>query len=70
MKKPEPVAKQVVCSQCGLDWDKHGDNPTIEKCVEMLKAEVARYGAPWTVYTAPRTTSTSFTPAPNWGLPQ
>jgi hypothetical protein len=41
MKKPEPINKHIVCSLCGLDWEKHGANPTIEKCVGLLKAELA-----------------------------
>ena len=32
MKKPEPVNKHIVCSVCGLDWDAHGEKPTLETC--------------------------------------
>lgn len=39
-KKPEPVNKHIVCSVCGLEWEKHGSAPTVEKCVELLKAEL------------------------------
>jgi hypothetical protein len=42
MKKPEPINKHIVCSLCGLDWEKHGEKPVIEKCVELLKAELAK----------------------------
>lgn len=38
---PRPVNKHVVCSVCGLDWERHGKNPTTEKCVELLKADLA-----------------------------
>ena len=41
MKKPEPINKHIVCSACGLEWEKHGEKPTLEKCVELLKAELA-----------------------------
>lgn len=41
MKKPEPVHKGATCSVCGLDWDRHVQPPTIETCVELLKAELA-----------------------------
>ncbi len=45
MKEPEPVNKHVVCSVCGLDWDRHEYKPTskrtIEKCVELLKKDLA-----------------------------
>lgn len=42
---PQPVAKRVECSLCGLDWDKHvkdgaGDVSPLE-CVRLLKAELA-----------------------------
>ena len=40
--KPEPISKHVVCSCCGLNWEAHGPKPTMEKCVELLKAEVAK----------------------------
>lgn len=43
--KPEPINKHIVCSMCGLDWEQHGAKPTLEKCVELLKAEVKRLSA-------------------------
>lgn len=48
-RKPEPVNKLVVCSMCGLDWARHGASPTAEKCVELLKADIAK--RPSHVYT-------------------
>lgn len=42
MKKPVPVHTQTVCSVCGLDWDRHGDKPTAETCIELLKQDLAR----------------------------
>lgn len=46
MNKPEPKATNVVCTECGLDWEKHlkgprKKNPTLEDCVRVLKAELA-----------------------------
>lgn len=41
MKKPEPVVVSEVCSLCGLAWGRHGDKPTAEKCIELLKADLA-----------------------------
>lgn len=43
--KPEPKATHVVCTACGLNWDKHlagprKKNPTLEDCVRVLKAEL------------------------------
>jgi hypothetical protein len=35
---PKPVVTAQVCSLCGLPWDGHGEQPTIEKCVELLRA--------------------------------
>lgn len=41
-KKPAPIAKNVVCSCCGLAWDRHGKEPGVDKCVELLKADLAK----------------------------
>lgn len=41
--KPAPVVVQTQCSICGLDWNRHlsrGEDPTLETCVKLLKAEV------------------------------
>jgi hypothetical protein len=46
VRKPQPVNKTVVCSICGLDWEKHGKAPTMEKCVALLKAELAKRTLP------------------------
>lgn len=42
MKKPEPIHKHIVCSACGMNWEAHGEKPTLEKCVELLKAELVK----------------------------
>jgi hypothetical protein len=39
--KPEPVSVTTVCSECGLNWDLHGDDPTTDDCIRILKAELA-----------------------------
>lgn len=39
-KKPEPISNHIVCSVCGMNWEKHGPEPTLERCVELLKAEL------------------------------
>lgn len=46
--EPKPKATQVVCEACGLDWAKHEalmktskEKPTLETCVQLLKAELA-----------------------------
>ena len=28
MKKPKPVVVTTICSLCGLDWERHGAEPT------------------------------------------
>lgn len=38
---PKPVITARTCSVCGLPWDDHGKRPTINKCVELLKAALA-----------------------------
>lgn len=46
MAKPKPIAKQVVCSECGLSWDAHTKgrktDPTPDVCIRLLKAELAK----------------------------
>jgi hypothetical protein len=60
-KKPEPISKHIVCSTCGLSWEAHGKEPTLETCVELLKAEVVKR----LVY-QPSTTSSAVTVKPYW----
>ena len=38
---PEPVVTATVCSLCGLAWEKHGDKPTKDDCIRLLKAGLA-----------------------------
>jgi len=37
---PHPVLKEVVCSECGLAWELHGEHPSLAECVRLLKAEL------------------------------
>ena len=39
--QPKPVIVSQVCSMCGLDWERHGEKPTTEDCIRLLKAELA-----------------------------
>lgn len=57
MKKPKPVNKNVVCSECGLAWESHTARmktneatPTLEDCVALLKAEAAKPRYPQQFY--------------------
>jgi len=53
--KPNPVHVNVICSECGLSWDAHGPRPTLDDCVRLLRAELARrpvvvnHPLPWPV---------------------
>lgn len=46
--KPEPKVIRVVCSLCDLEWNAHGEDPTTENCIRLLKAELAH--RPYTNY--------------------
>jgi hypothetical protein len=48
---PQPVVVSTICSMCGLDWQLHGEKPTTEDCIRLLKAELAN--RPPTVITIP-----------------
>ena len=61
-KKPSPVPVQTVCAVCGLDWKAHGDDPTTDDCIRLLKAEVAK--GPVTVPYYPYPYVIRETPAP------
>lgn len=45
MAKPKPVPTDLECSLCGLPWDDHGENPTAETCIALLRAELAKVPA-------------------------
>jgi hypothetical protein len=47
MAKPHAVPKELVCSECGEDWDKHPENPRRRDCIELL------LGKPPVTYTYP-----------------
>jgi hypothetical protein len=40
--KLEPQPLNIVCSACGLDWEKHGKKPTPADCIKLFKAELAK----------------------------
>lgn len=44
--KPTAIPSAHKCSLCDLDWKRHGEKPTVEKCVELLKAECSRLRNP------------------------
>ena len=46
MSKPKPVVVTTICSLCGLDWERHGESPTTEDCIRLLKAELASRPGP------------------------
>lgn len=44
MSKPKPIPKDLICSECGLDWDE--DNPHASKsdCIEALQEKLENSG--------------------------
>ncbi len=44
--KPKPVPVTTVCDLCGLAWALHGNEPTTDDCIRLLKVEVAKKGQP------------------------
>lgn len=47
MIKPQPVVVKILCSLCDLDWPAHGDKPTTEDCIRLLKQELSRRPRPY-----------------------
>lgn len=45
MKKPTPKTVKQVCTLCGLDWGRHGENPTTDTCVALLLEEIKSLNA-------------------------
>lgn len=43
--KPSPKVVIEVCTLCGLDWQRHGKEPTAETCVALLLDEVRSLNA-------------------------
>ena len=41
MAKPVPMPIKIVCSECGLSWEKH-EKATLSECIRLLRAELAR----------------------------
>lgn len=76
-RKPTPEHVKTVCSLCGLDWDKHPDEPTVYDCIELLKVAankpprveyVPYYPYWWTKPEAPLREA-SWEPPPKWTQP-
>lgn len=59
MSKPKPIIESQICSECGLPWLVHPENPRRRDCIELLKAEIAAKTWPWS----------SVTQYCNWGHP-
>jgi hypothetical protein len=41
MTTPQPIAVTTICSVCGLNWELHGEDPTTDDCIQLLKAALA-----------------------------
>lgn len=44
-KRPQAKVVKEVCTLCGLDWQLHGNDPTSDKCVELLLSEIRSLNA-------------------------
>ena len=69
--QPMPKVVTEVCSLCGLDWNRHGTNPTSEKCISLLLDEVRSLNArlavrPAIPYTYPLPYPVPYTPLRPW----
>ena len=51
--KPKPVITHTICSECGLDWERHGDTPTQSDCIRLLRADLASRPSPIINYPIP-----------------
>jgi hypothetical protein len=49
--KPSPKPTRVVCEVCGLSWEAHGAKPTLETCIGLLRAELAKRPKPQIAFT-------------------
>lgn len=38
---PQPVVVTTICSECGIDWARHGKDPTTADCIRLLKQDLA-----------------------------
>lgn len=57
---PKPKPTGFVCSECGLDWERHGKKPSLSICVELLKADLVKKSlTSWTIGGNQTTTSTA-----------
>lgn len=65
---PAPVVVTTVCSMCGLDWERHGADPTTEDCIRLLKAELAR--RPVTIPVMQPVPYPQPYPVPRWPYPR
>jgi len=48
LSKPKPIPEALVCSECGLDWDLHPENPRRRDCIKLLQDHHSRVIVPWT----------------------
>lgn len=38
--KPHPIPENQICSECGLSWYLHPENPRRRDCIRLLKVEL------------------------------
>ena len=59
MSRPQAVPESVICSECGLDWDDHPDNPRRRDCIKLLVAALHARSM-WSFTNTPDTDTSHF----------
>jgi hypothetical protein len=70
MSKPQPVPKQLVCDLCDLPWEGHGDKPTKDDCIRLLKAELRKRPSYTVTNLSPSSTIAQTTGNISWVTPE
>lgn len=66
MGQPRKKVITVVCGECGQDWKAHGNKPTLEDCVRLLKKALAEANRKphFMVYNGPQSGTMTSTATP------
>jgi hypothetical protein len=60
---PTPVTVYQECDLCGMDWAEHGENPTTDDCIALLKMALVLKSP---VCLRPHYPVPVYTPSPWW----
>ena len=47
MARPHAIPREMICSECGLDWDLHPEDARRRDCIKLLKLEIPLYPVRW-----------------------